>query len=136
MPATKWNEQELYAGFFEEFEWSAYDIDGNPVAFEVADVVRFKLAASEGGAALVDIDSTEVDANGSTVTIDELGDEEADPPVPASGRVTLGPAGTANLAAGRHWGELLLEDASETPADANKMIVRGTFKVRASITGP
>jgi len=132
MSAQHWNEQELYPGFFNEFEWSAYDIDGNPVAFEPADVAHFNLAASEGGLALVQLDSDTVEADGSTVEIATLGS----PGVPASGTVVLGAEATEDLQARRHYGELYLEDSGETPAGALKMIIRGTFKVRASITGP
>lgn len=136
MPATRWNEQELNGNRLEVFEWEAYDIDENPVEFSATDAVRFKLAASEGGAALIDIDSGAADADGSIVIIDDLGDEEADPPEPASGRVRLAPGSTADLASGRYHGELLLVDDSETdPDDALKVIGRGTFKLRASIGG-
>ena len=129
MSATRWKEQELYPGFFNEFEWSAYDADGDPVAFVPADVVRFKLAASEGGSAVADLSSEQVESDGSTVEITEPGG----PGVPASGTVVLGANATAGLLAQRHFGELLLEDSAETPAGAPKMIIRGTFKVRESI---
>lgn len=127
-------EVEAVAGRTEDFEWSAYEGDGRtPVEFASDDKVRFKLGDSESdNAPTLDLVSGTPTLAGSSVSITSLGSAGSSP---ATGRVRLAQGDTTTLTGKKYW-ELLLVDNSETsPADACKVICRGTMLFRGSQGG-
>jgi len=122
------------AGRTEDFTWSAYAADGaTPVAFAASDKVRFKLARKAGDTPLLDLVSGSVTANGSTVSITDLGDVNADEP--ATGGVRLAQADTDDFDGEYHFELNLVDDSETNPADAIKQICRGKIKFLKSQGG-
>jgi hypothetical protein len=132
--SQNWGEKICYAGRTEDFAWSLYDRDGEPLAIAVDDHVRFKLAATPGATPALDIDSVGATSAGSVVTIEVRGTAGV---TPASGTVRLAQDDTSGLTARKYTGcELALVDNSETaPADAIKVCGRGTIDLKASPGG-
>jgi hypothetical protein len=122
MPAFNFNEQQLHCGRDQKYGWKIFDdeTDG-PVAILVADVVRAKLALTEGQTTpTLDISSKvgEVLTGGSKIVIEDLGSVGNPNPAsdrPASGYVFFARADTAAIPAGwtateqtkRYWLEFL-----------------------------
>jgi hypothetical protein len=108
------------AGRTEEFEWSAYEGDGKtPVAFASDDLVRFKLAATDGGVPTLDLVSNAETDNGSLVTITALGVAGT---APATGLVRLAQGDTLELNDTMYF-EMNLVDHSDE--DRIKQFLRG-----------
>ena len=122
-------EVEAVAGRTEDFDWTAYEGDGRTtIAFAADDKVRFKLGSTASDTTPdLDIVSGTPTANGSAVTIADLD--------PASGTVRLAQSDTSSFS-GKMYFELLLVDNSESsPADAIKVICRGTMVFSGSMGG-
>ena len=140
MIRTHPNEQ-IEAGRQAVFYWSAKQVvsDGSEraIAFVSGDDVLWKIAATEGGAALLTLTKTP-NGNGSKTIVDVLGDTSNPNPdlwTPASGRVIVQPADTllvGSSTAGLRYDELLLQDSGDS--NRLKTIVRGRVIVRPSQT--
>ncbi len=127
-------DQIAVAGRTEDFTWSAYGPDGaTPVAFSASDKVRFKLARKAGDTPLLDLVSGTVTANGSTVSITDLGNVNDDEP--ATGGVRLAQADTDDFDGEYHFELNLVDDSETDPADAIKQICRGKIKFLKSQGG-
>lgn len=147
MPAFEFNERELLCGRYKELLASLYELqeDGSadPVAIAAGDVVRAKLAASEGGAPALDLSSDAVLAGGSTieiVTLGSVGNPDPEDDVPAQVKIIFDHDDTEDLADGwaasvmrkHYWLDLLLDDASD---GHRKPFGRGRVLVRRSPAG-
>ncbi len=120
MARLRVGQTECVAGRTEEFEWSAYEGDGEtPVAFASDDIVRFKLATTDEGVPTLDLVSNATTDNGSRVTVTSLGTAGT---TPATGLVRLAQGDTLELK-GTMYFEMNLVDHSDD--DRIKQFLRG-----------
>ncbi len=129
MAARDWGIFEISRRRTDDWQFTIYEIDAaTGITLSATDEVRFKLFETDGTVAL-DIDSIGATANGSIVTISDLGP-------PAVVIVRFGQDDSAALALVDHCGELLVVDDSETnPANAIKLAAYGLVKVLKSGSG-
>lgn len=113
-----------------DIDFPIYEADGTTgVTLAGSDVVRFKMGLYDTATPVLDIDSVGATASGSVVTVVALSN-------PALVRVRLAQADLASLAARVYHAELAIVDDSETaPADAIKVVDRGTIEVQGSQGG-
>lgn len=143
MSALNHNEYQVESGRHAVLEWTAKQLrreNGQlverPIAFVNADDVLWMVAASEGGASVLELSKTPKVVTGSKVVVDELGHtSDPDPAnwVAASGRVIIYPADTALLVVTKetiYFDELLLKDSAD--GNALKTICRGRVRVKPS----
>jgi hypothetical protein len=121
------------AGRTEDYDWQIFKADGvTPEGIAVDDVVRFKVASTNGGAPVLELSSNGPTTLGSRVFVDQLG---ASGTTPATGRVRLAQGDTIAIS-GKKYFELDLVDNSEvSPADAIKPICRGVIVFWPSQSG-
>jgi hypothetical protein len=145
MPATDIGEEDVYAGLTEDLLWTCLlsEADGATAAKLAAeDIVHFVLSErirGEPGDIVLDITNTAANENGSRVFIESLGTVE--PHVAANGYIRLAQADTdaivdawaETIRSVRYVGEMYYLDDSETnPADAKKLMARGTIHLHRS----
>lgn len=130
MPKLDQGEKQAVAGRRERFNWTIrlVDEDGARCGLGASDVVRFKLATTEGGTPVLDISSTSAGSGGSTVNIVSLGSSSAD----ATGVVELRRGDTSSLS-GKYYFEVDVDDAGDGNRTSQPM--RGSIVFRPSMGG-
>lgn len=99
-------EVECVAGRDEDYDWAAYQKDGRTAeTFESGDVVRVRIADTEGGTATLEFTSATPSAGGSTVSKTLI---------PASGVVRLHRDDTDEWSVGVKWLEMDLTDSGDS----------------------
>lgn len=126
-----------------DYRFKLYKSDRSPLEIADDDVVRFKLSDdADSEDPTLEISSAAATGNGSVITIESVGDEDAG--TPAEVLVRFAQDDTDGLAANDdgtirredYFGELLLVDNSETdPADACKRIAYGPVTVLPAAGG-
>ena len=111
-----------------DFDFPIYEDDGTtPVILASGDVVRIKLSLAAHTTPALDIDSVGATGNGSVVTLTLN---------PGLARLRLAQADTTALVERLYFAEVAVVDESETaPADAIKVVDRGTIEIQASQGG-
>ena len=110
------------------FQGRLYESDGTTVvALAADDVVRFKIGRGSAAPHL-DVGSDAATADGSIVTIDDVGDEDT----AAQYTVTLNEDDLADVPAGTYDVELSVYDASE---GVLKLVEQGCMHVLAAMAG-
>ena len=123
-------EKQAVAGRRERFTWTLrlVDEDGDRCGLGASDVVRFKLATTEGGTPVLDISSSTPGSGGSLVNITSVGSSSAD----AEGVVELRRGDTSSLS-GKYYFEVDVDDAGASNRTSQPM--RGTITFRPSMGG-
>lgn len=117
------------AGKRERYDWTLRleDANGARCGLGASDVVKFRLATTEGGAALLSFTSSAASANGSSVNIVSRGSSSTD----ANGTVTLQGADTTTYGGTAKRYELVVIDAADSNREA--VPVRGKMVFLPSI---
>jgi hypothetical protein len=134
-PTLLWEEIDVEAGETVDYRFKLYKSNKSPLALDLTDVVRFKLARRSSDATpLLDLSSANPTANKSSVTVESFG---VDGITPASVIVRLAQADTKNFDFRvQHHGEIGVVDDSETaPDDAYKRAGYGPINIKPSIGG-
>lgn len=125
MASRVFNQMTMQAGRTEDLTFSVLDKNGDGLEIGADDHIHFRLTATRGGAAVLEIVDGTATAEGSDIAIATRGDSETDPPTAAAGTIQLAEGDTEDFD-GLYFAELDLEDAAEAdPANAMKPILRG-----------
>jgi len=103
---------------------------GGYLQLAATDVVRVKV--SRAGTTILDLDSVAASSNGSSVTVDELGDGST---TYASVTLRLAQGDTASLQGTYDVEVAVVDDSETTPADAIKTAERGVLHIVPSGDG-
>jgi hypothetical protein len=110
MAAFKILEQALYCGRDFKLSVAIYDDDDRAVAIAVGDIVRAKLAATEGAAPTLDVDSGAPAGGGSNMSITTRGNVSDPNPanwIPATCIIEFRPADTKTIPTTDAWAATL-----------------------------